>query len=157
MSLIRRISINHEVFFGKSCSRNFGGPGCHPDTSIDLENIALASTVSRRPIGMISEGYRTHRGVTGSMNFKKSVHFFCEKCAPGIFGAPDSHPSTLIDLQNNALASSESLEPKCMISEGYRTHRGVTGPMNFKKRRFFFGKSCSWEFWGPRLPSKHLN
>ena len=25
-----------------------------------------------------------------------------------------------------------------MISEGYRYHRGVTGPMNLKSRTFFF-------------------
>ena len=35
---------------------------------------------------MISEIYRTHRGVTGSMNFKKSGHFFSENRAPGILG-----------------------------------------------------------------------
>ena len=37
-------------FFGKSCSRDFGVPGCHPDTLIDLANIALASTFSGEPI-----------------------------------------------------------------------------------------------------------
>ena len=75
---------------------------------------------------------------------------------PG-FGAPGCHPSTLIDLAITALASKGSVETICMISEGYRTHRGVTGPMNFKSRRFFFGKLCSRDFWGPWLPSKHFN
>ena len=35
---------------------------------------------------MFSEGYRTHRGVTGTMNFKKFRIFFLENRAPGIFG-----------------------------------------------------------------------
>ena len=34
---------------------------------------------------MISEGYRTHEGVTGPMKFKKSG-FFSENRAPGILG-----------------------------------------------------------------------
>ena len=34
-----------------------------------------------------------------------------------------------------------------MISEGYRTHGGVTGPMKFKKKDVvFFGKLCSLGF-----------
>ena len=45
---------------------------------------------------MISEGYRTHRGVTGAMNFKKSGGFFSENPARGILG-PLCHPSILID------------------------------------------------------------
>ena len=56
------------------------------------------------------------------------------------FGAPGCHPSTLIDFANTALASKYSVESKSMISEGYRTHRGVTGPMNFKKKDVFFRK-----------------
>ena len=35
---------------------------------------------------MISGGYRTHRGVTGPMNFKKSGGFFSENPARGILG-----------------------------------------------------------------------
>ena len=35
---------------------------------------------------MFSEGYRTQRGVTGPMNFKKSADFFSETRAPGILG-----------------------------------------------------------------------
>ena len=64
----------------------FGAPGCHPSTLIDLANTALASKNSVKTICMISEGYRTHRGVTGPMNFKKSGGFFSENCAPGILG-----------------------------------------------------------------------
>ena len=75
---------------------------------------------------------------------------------PGFWG-PGCHLDTLIDLANIDLASKISVQPKCMISQGYRTHGGVTGPMNFKKRTFFFLKIVLPGFWGPCLPSKHLN
>ena len=123
-------------FFGKSCSRDFGVPGCHPDTLIDLANIALAGRVSREPISMISECYRTHRGVTGPMDFKSRTFF--AKSRSRDFGAPGCHPSTLIDLVKTALASRDSAETICMISESCRTHRGFTGPMNFKKNSGHF-------------------
>ena len=71
-------------FSGKSCSRGFGAPGCHPGTLIDLVNTALASKISAQPKCMISEGYRTHGGVTGPMKFKKKDVFFSENRAPGI-------------------------------------------------------------------------
>ena len=74
------------IFFGKSCSRDFGAPGCHPGTLIDLVNVALDSRDSLETICMIWEGCRTHRVVTGPMNFKKSGFFFSENRAPGIFG-----------------------------------------------------------------------
>ena len=86
MSLVRRISKNQEVFFGKSCSRGFGAPGCNPSTLIDFANTALASRGPVKPICMISEGYRTNRGVTGPMKFKKKDVFFSENRAPGILG-----------------------------------------------------------------------
>ena len=35
---------------------------------------------------MNSEGYRTHRGVTGTMNLKTRTFFFSENHAPGILG-----------------------------------------------------------------------
>ena len=84
---------------------------------------------------MISEGYRTHRGVAGPKNFKKTGGFFFGKSCPRDFGAPACHPSTLIDFVNTALASTGPLEPICMISEseGYRTHRGVADPVYFNK------------------------
>ena len=56
---------------------------------------------------------------------------------PG-FWDPGCHPCTLIDLVHTALARRESAENICMISEGYRTHTVVTGPMNFKKSGRFF-------------------
>ena len=134
-------------FFGKSCSRDFGGPACHPSTLIDFVNTALASKGSVETICMISEGYRTHGGVTGPMKFKKKGRFFFGKSCSRDFGAPGCNPCTLIDLANTALASRRPVKPICMFSKGYRTNRVVTGPMNFKKSgRFFFGKSCSRDF-----------
>ena len=56
---------------------------------------------------------------------------------PGFWG-PGCHLDTLIDLANIDLASKIFVQPKCMISQGYRTHGGVTGPMNFKKKDVFF-------------------
>ena len=135
----------------------FWGPWLPSKHLIDLANTALASKDSVETICMISEGYRTHRGVTGPMNFKKSGGFFSENRAPGILGPLAAIPSTLIDLANTALASKGSVKTICMISEGYRTHRGVTGPMNFKKSGGFFRKIVLPEFWGPWLPSKHFN
>ena len=132
-------------FFGISCSREFGAPGCHPSTLIDLANTALAIKCFLKTICMISQGYRTHRVVTGPMNFKKSGGFFGKSCTRD-FGATVCHPSNLIDLSNTALAIKSLLKTICMISEGYRTHRGFTGPMNFKSRTFFVGKSCSRGF-----------
>ena len=75
---------------------------------------------------------------------------------PG-FWDPGCHPGTLIDLVNVALDSKVSVETICMIWEGGRTHRDVTGPMNFKKPGFFFRKIVLPDFWGPWLPSKHFN
>ena len=74
-----------------------------------------------------------------------------EKRAPGDFGAPGCQPNTLIDLANTALGSRRTVETIWMIPKGYRSPRGVTGPMNFKKIRifFFFGISCSRDFGAP--------
>ena len=125
-------------FSGKSCSRGFGAPGCHPGTLIDLVNTALAGKISVQPKFMISGGYRTHGCVTGPMNFKKKTFFFFGKSCSRDFGAPACHPSTLINFVSTALASKGSVETICMIWESCRTHRAVTGPMNFKKSAFFF-------------------
>ena len=73
-------------FFGKSCSRDFGAPGCHPGTLIDLVNTALIIRGSVKTICMIWEGCRTHRVVTGPMIFKKIRSFFSENRAPGFLG-----------------------------------------------------------------------
>ena len=132
----------------------FGTPGCHRSTLIDLANTALASKSSVEPICVISEGYRTHGGVTGPMNFKKG-RFFQKIVLPGFWG-PGCHRSTLLTchsdtlivLANIALAGRVSREPISMISECYRTHRGVTGPMDFKSRTFF-AKSRSRDFGAP--------
>ena len=98
---------------------------------------------------MIWEGCRNHRVVTGPMNFKKRTFFFETFCSRD-FGAPGCHPSTLIDFANTALASKGSAKTICLISEGYRTRGGVTGPMKFKKKDvFFFGKSGSRIFGAP--------
>ena len=142
-------------FSGKSCSRVSGAPGCHPGTLIDLVNVARDSNDSVETICMIWEGCRTNKGVTGPMNFKKIRIFFGKSCSWN-FGAPGCHPSTLIDFANTALVSKSSVEPKCMISEGYRTHGGVTGPMKFKKRTFFSEKCAPGDL-GLWLPSMHSN
>ena len=129
-------------FFGKSCSRVFGVPGCLQITLFDNANTALASKGYVETICKNSEGYRTHRAVSGPMSFKKSRRFVGKPCSRH-FGAPGCHPSTLIDLVPTAFASKCSVRTICLISEGYRTHRAVTGPMSFKKSRGFVGKSCS--------------
>ena len=145
-------------FFGKSCSRDSWAPDCHPGSLIDLVKIDPASEDSVETICMISESYRTHRGFTGPMNFKKKGRFFFfRKSCSRDFGAPACHPITLIDFVNTALASKGSVETICMIWEGCRTHRAVTGPINFKKSRGFFRKIVLPGFWGPWLQSEHFN
>ena len=106
---------------------------------------------------MISEGYRTHRGVTGPMNFKSRTFFFGKSCSRN-FGAIGCHPDTLIDLANLALASRLSTQPIRMISEGYRANRGVTGPMNFKKksRTIFFSEIRAPGILGPLTATQAL-
>ena len=137
-------------FFGKTFSRDFGTPGCNPCTLIDLANTALASRGPVKPICMISEGYRTNRSVTGPMNFKKSGRFFFfGKSCSRDFGAPGCHPDTLIDLANIALVSRHSAKNICLISEGYRSHRCVTGPKNFKKIRRFSSENRAPGVLGP--------
>ena len=99
---------------------------------------------------MNSVGYRTHRSVTGPMSFKKSRRFVGKPCSRD-FGAPGCHPSTLIDTVHTASASRCPVKTICLISEGYKAHRAVTGPMSFKKSRRFVGKTCSRDFWGTWL------
>ena len=144
-------------FSGKSCSRGFGAPGCHPGTLIDLVNTALASKISVQPKCMIPERYRTHGGVTGPMKFKKKDVFFFGKSCSRDFRAPACHPSTLIDFVNTALASKGSLETICMICEGCRTHRAVTGPMNLKKSGGFFSENRAPGFLGPLAAIRAFN
>ena len=145
-------------FFGKSCSRSFGAPGCHQRTLFDLANTTGASKNSVETICMFSEGYRTQRGVTGPMNLQKIIRIFFRKLVLQGYWDPGCHLNTLIDLANNALASNYFLDAICLFSEGYRNHRGVTVPMNFKKPDdFFFQKLVLPGFWGPWLPSRHFN
>ena len=63
-------------FPGKSCSRVFGAPACHPSTLFDFVKTAVASKDSAETICMFWEGYRTHGVVTGPMKFKKKGRFF---------------------------------------------------------------------------------
>ena len=80
-----------------------------------------------------------------------------ENFAPGVLGAPGCHPSTLIELANTALDSRSTLETICMISEGYRANRGVTGPMNFKKvRTIFFSEIRAPGILGPLTATQAL-
>ena len=134
-------------FSGKSFSRVFGAPGCHPGTLIDLVNTALYCRDSVETICMIWEGCRIHRVVNGPMNFKKSGFFFGKSCSQD-FGAPGCHPNTLIDFINTALAKKGSVKTKCMIAEVYRTHSVVTGPMNFKESGRFFPENHAPGFLG---------
>ena len=96
-------------------------------------------------ICLISEGYRTHRAVTGPMSFKKSRRFCRKIVFPGFWGTW-LYQSTLFDIANTVLASKGSVETIFMTSVSYRTQRAVTGPMNFKKSRRFVGKPCSRGF-----------
>ena len=66
------------------------------------------------------------------MSFKKSRRFVGKSCSR-VFGAPGCLQVTLFDIANTALDSKRYVETMCMNSEGYRTHRAVTGPMSFKK------------------------
>ena len=126
----------------------FWGTWLHQSTLFDLANTVLASKGSVETICMNSVGYRTHRAVTGPMSFKKSRRFVGKSCSR-VFGAPGCHPITLIDIVHTSLARKCSVKTMCLISEGYRTHRAVTGPMSFKKSRRFVGKSCSRVFGAP--------
>ena len=126
-----------------------------PSTLIDIVHTALASKCSVKTICLISEGYRTHRAVTGPMSFKKSRRFLGKSCSR-VFGAPGCHPSTLIDIVHTALAIKCFVKTICLIPEGYRTHRAVTGPMSFKKSRRFCRKIVPPGFWGTWLHQSTL-
>ena len=75
-----------------------------------------------------------------SDDFQKKDVFFRKIVFP-VFWNPGCHACNLIDLVNTALARKDSAENMCMISEGYKAHRGVTGPMNFKKLGNFFSEN----------------
>ena len=106
---------------------------------------------------MFSERYRTHRGVTGPMSFKKSGDFFFRKLVLQGYWCAGCHLNTFIDLANNAPASKRSVKTICFFSGGYRTHRGVTGPMNFKKSGdFLFSETRAPGILVRWLPFKHF-
>ena len=136
------------TFCRKIVLPGFWGTWLYQSTLFDLANTVLASEGPVETICMNSVGYRTHRAVTGPMSFKKSRRFVGKPCSRG-FGAPGCHPSTLIAIVHTALAIKSSVKNICLVSEGYRTHRAVTGPMSFKKSRRFVGKSCSRVFGQP--------
>ena len=126
----------------------FWGTWLYQSTLFDLANTVLARKGPVETIFMNSVGYRTHRAVTGPMSFKKSRRFVGKPCSR-VFGDPGCHPSTLIDIVHTALASKCYVKTICLISEGYRTHRALTGPMSFKKLRRFVGKTSSRGFGAP--------
>ena len=81
------------------------------------------------------------------MNFKKR-DFFRKIVLPD-FGTTGCHPGTLFDPVNTGLDSRVFAKTMCMVSEGYRTHGNVAGPMNFKKSGGFFRKVVLPGFLGP--------
>ena len=136
------------MFCWKIVLPGFWGTWLYQSTLFDIANTVLASEGSLKTICMNSVSYRTHRAVTGPMSFKKSRRFVGKLCS-WVFGETGCHPNTLIDPVHTALASKKSVKTICLISEGCRTHRAVTGPMSFKKSRCFVGKSCSRVFGAP--------
>ena len=104
-------------FFRKMVLPEFWGPWLRSNTLIDLANTALAGKGSLETKCMITGGYRTHRGVAGPKNFKKSGRFFRKIVLPG-FGAPGCNLNALIELANNALGIRGPKEPISMTSEG---------------------------------------
>ena len=126
----------------------FWGTWLYQSTLFDLANTVLASKNSVETICMNSVVYRTHRAVTGPMSFKKSRRFCRKIVIPGFWGTW-LYQSTLFDLANTVLAKKSCVKNTCMNSEGYRSHRAVTGPMSFKKSRRLVGKSCSRDFGAP--------
>ena len=126
----------------------FWGTWLYQSTLFDLANTVLANKSSVETISMNAVGYRTHRAVTGPMSFKKSRRFVGKPCSRD-FRAPGCHSSAIFDIVHSALASKCSVKTIFLISEGYRTHRAVTGPMSFKKSRRFVGKTCSRVFGAP--------
>ena len=98
----------------------------------------------------VFRGLQNSDGCHWSDEFQKYDVFFLEKRAPGNFGAPGCHPSTLIDPENTALDSRRTVETIWMISNGYKDNSGVSGSMNLKKIwTFFFRKFVLQGFWGP--------
>ena len=133
----------------------FWGTWLYQITLFDVANTVLASKGSLETMCLNSVSYRTHRAVTGPISFNKSRRSVGKSCSR-VFGASGCHPSTLIDIVHTALASKCSVKTICLIPEGYRTHRAVIGPMNFKKSRRFCRKIVLPGFWGTWLHQSTL-
>ena len=141
------------MFCWKIVLPGFWGTWLYQSTLFDIANTDLASEGSLETICMNSVSYRTHRAVTGPMSFKKTTTFCRKIVLPGFWGT-SLYQITLFDIANTVLTSKCSVKTIRLISEGYRTHRVVTGPMSFEKSRRFVGKSCSRVFGAPGcLPS----
>ena len=120
-------------FVGKSCSRDFGAPGYIKALYLTLQTLFWLVRSSRDYIHEFS-GLQNPSSCHWSDEFRK-ITTSCRKTVLPGFGAPGCHPSTLIGIVHTALASKCSVKTICLISEGYRSHRVVTGPMSFKKSR----------------------
>ena len=118
----------------------FWGTWLYQSTLFDLANTVLASKCSVETICMNSVSYRTH--CHWSDEFQK-ITTFCRKTVLPRFWGTWLPSNTLIDIVHTALASKFYVKTMCLISEGYRTHRAVTGPRSFKKSRRFVGKPFS--------------
>ena len=130
---------NYDLFFAKSCFRDFSEPSCHSSSFIDLAKTALANIRSVKTICMVSGSDSTHVGVTGPMNFEKNYDLFFAKSCFRDFSEPSCHSSSFIDLANTALANIRSVKTICMFSASDSTHMVVTSPVNSKQPvRFFF-------------------
>ena len=125
---------NYDLFFAKSCFRDFSEPSCHSSSFIDLAKTALANIRSVKTICMFSGSDSTHMVVTSPVNSKQPVRFFLRKSWSRNFAVPSCHPNTFIDLANTVLANRCSANTICMDSGNDSTHLDVTGPMNFEKK-----------------------
>ena len=59
-------------FLGKSRSRYFAVPSCHPSSSLDLANFFLANKRSAKTVCTVSGSESNHVDVTGPMNFENN-------------------------------------------------------------------------------------
>ena len=134
-------------FVGKSCSRDFGAPGYIKALYLTLQTLFRLVMFCRDQMHEFS-GLQNPSSCHWSDEFQK-ITTSCRKNVLPVFGAPGCHPSTLIGIVHTALASKCSVKTICLISEGYRSHKAVTGPMSFKNSRRFVGKSCSRYFGAP--------
>ena len=138
-----------DLFFVKSCSRDFAVPSWHPCNFKDFKNNAWLVVFSRDHMYALRElQYSWGRHLSNEFQ-KKPGSFIGESCSLD-FSAPSCHPSTFIDIANIVLANRRSVKAICTVSGSDRTHVDVTGPMNFENNYdLFFVKSCSRDFANP--------